>query len=238
MGSVAAGRTRAIITHPSGVTHTLPDAGCICPRTKTLRQRPSFGRNVIDRPVTPRSGGSIRIVAEQDKASRTRRRVTPLQGRRAVFTLTGEASGDALPFSKCAGYQPHFVSPDLLAHFVWMEEKFFILAAQRRSSIDLRQVRQISPVRNTHAIDLGRLVAAADVLSRFLDVKAVVPVPQGSLRLSEERWSKNIHRYYTTSFADGEPPDVVFRPFGMVERLNWLAKKRSRNPVIGGSATR
>jgi hypothetical protein len=48
--------------------------------------------NIVNRPMMPCAGGRIGIVAEQDKTSRFGWRAGPLQRRRQVFSIAGEAS--------------------------------------------------------------------------------------------------------------------------------------------------
>lgn len=48
--------------------------------------------DVVGRPVMPGAAGRIRIVSEQDKTARARRRAGPLQRRRGIVTVAGEAS--------------------------------------------------------------------------------------------------------------------------------------------------
>ncbi len=65
-----------------------------------LRERPQIGREVVGRPMMPRSKWSIRIVAEEHEAPSVPRRVISFQGWGEIFTVAGIAARDSQSVGK------------------------------------------------------------------------------------------------------------------------------------------
>src|SRR5579871_769293 len=59
-------------------------------RSRTERQRLAFHRNVVGRPVMPRSYWSVRVLAKEDKTAGLGRRIIPIERRRQILALAGE----------------------------------------------------------------------------------------------------------------------------------------------------
>jgi hypothetical protein len=88
MRPMAMGRTRAAIACSPEIVDRLLDI--LVPRG-TVRKFRNGRRKVVSRPMVPRAGRCIGIVAEQDKTPRSGRWVRPLQRWREVFSVAGEA---------------------------------------------------------------------------------------------------------------------------------------------------